>query len=37
MYEIECSECGENYIGETGRNGFIRGKEHADDLRKKIE
>ena len=37
LYEIECSECGEKYIGETGRNGFTRGKEHADDLRKKSE
>ena len=29
MYEGKCS-CGENYIGETGRNVTIRWNEHSD-------
>ena len=33
VYEIECSECGEKYIGETGRFLVERIKEHLSDLR----
>ena len=29
MYEGKCN-CGENYIGETGRNVTIRWDEHSD-------
>ena len=45
-YQINCLgknsedpeiECGALYIGETGRNGFTRGKQHLDDYRKKTE
>ena len=27
-YELQCKECGDKYIGETGRNAYTRGKEH---------
>ena len=30
-YKIEC-ECGDQYIGETARNGYSRGKEHLNSL-----
>ena len=36
-YEIVCKACKERYIGETGRCGKERCKEHAEDLKKKKE
>ena len=36
-YKIECSKCGYVYIGESGRNGYSRGREHLADLAKKSE
>ena len=32
-YEVECAECRRRYLGETSRNGFIRGLEHKAALR----
>ena len=34
-YEIKCNECDHLYIGESARNGYTRGLEHARDLQKK--
>ena len=34
-YKIECSLCNEIYIGETGRNGYTRGREHLTAYSKK--
>ncbi|VDP44783.1 unnamed protein product [Heligmosomoides polygyrus] len=34
VYNMSCNECGEVYIGETGRPLCIRVKEHLDGLRK---
>ena len=36
-YEIVCKKCGEKYIGETGRNGYARMKEHKNDYDNKRE
>ena len=41
-YDFSCKECkkvriNSNYIGETGRNGFTRGKEHREALKNKNE
>ena len=36
-YEIVCKDCKERYIGETGRCGKERCKEHAEELKKKKE
>ena len=39
-YSLWCEECGEKvaaYQGETGRNGFTRGKEHLDNLEARNE
>ena len=36
-YEIMCRACKERYIGETGRCGKERCKEHAEELKKKKE
>ena len=45
-YQINClgknsdtpeTDCGAMYIGETGKNGFTRGKKHAEDYRRKAE
>ena len=35
MYEIKCKKCEDIYIGETSRNGYTRGLEHARDYEKK--
>ena len=35
VYEIKCKECDDKYIGETSRNGYTRGLEHARDYEKK--
>ena len=37
VYKIECNECGQEYIGETSRNTYSRGKEHLRDLDSKNE
>ena len=37
-YSLWCEECGEKvaaYQGETGRNGFTRGREHLESLESK--
>ena len=34
-YEVECLECHRKYIGETSRNGFVRGLEHKTALHSK--
>ena len=39
-YSLWCEECGEKvaaYQGETGRNGFTRGREHLENLEAKNE
>ena len=39
-YTLWCEECGERvaaYQGETGRNGFTRGREHLENLEAKNE
>ena len=36
-YEIQCKECNDKYIGETGRNGHARMQEHMNDYRMKKE
>ena len=41
-YDFSCKECTKvkidsNYIGETGRNGFTRGKEHREALKKNLK
>ena len=35
-YKIEC-ECEDQYIGETARNGYSRGKEHLNSLAKQSD
>ena len=34
-YEITCDKCGAFYAGESGRNAYSRGLEHARDLKNK--
>ena len=39
-YTLWCEECGErvaDYQGETGRNGYTRGKEQLDNIEAKNE
>ena len=36
-YEIQCRECNDKYIGETGRNGHARTREHINDYKMKKE
>ena len=31
-YEIKCQTCGQQYVGETARSAFTRGKEHLDGM-----
>ena len=31
VYKIQCNECKDKYIGETSRNGHVRGIEHVTD------
>ena len=35
VYEIVCESCKSKYIGETSRNGYTRGREHAREYDKK--
>ena len=35
MYETECGQCGESYIGETGRSMGERAEEHDKSIRKR--
>ena len=35
IYKIACKECDQEYIGETARNAYSRGKEHLKDLEDK--
>ena len=35
VYEIECGECKDIYVGETSRNAYTRGAEHKKSLDKK--
>ena len=37
IYEIQCRECNDKYIGETGRNGHARTREHMNDYKLKKE
>ena len=32
-YKIRCTECKDEYVGETTDNAYHRGKQHADALR----
>ena len=34
-YRIRCSVCGNEYLGETGRNAYSRGRDHQNALNKK--
>ena len=34
-YRLTCNQCKDIYIGETCRNAYVRGKEHASQFRKK--
>ena len=34
-YKLTCNQCKDIYIGETCRNAYVRGKEHASQFRKK--
>ena len=36
-YEIECQECESKYVGETARNAYTRGTEHAGGLENRDE
>ena len=36
-YEIQCRECNDKYIGETGRNGHARTREHMNEYKMKKE
>ena len=36
-YEIECQGCENNYVGETARNAYTRGTEHAGGLENRDE
>ena len=36
-YEIECQGCGNKYVGETARNAYTRGTEHAGGLENRDE
>ena len=36
-YEIECQGCKDKYVGETARNAYTRGIEHAEGLKSKSE
>ena len=36
-YELKCSSCGDVYVGETGRNAYVRGKEHLRAMDKEQE
>ena len=36
-YELKCKECDDKYIGETGRNGHARTKEHLVEYKMKKE
>ena len=35
VYETECGQCGESYIGETGRSMGERAEEHDKSIRKR--
>ena len=37
VYQIECDECKDIYIGESARNGFTRGKEHMQTYKNKCK
>ena len=36
-YEVKCKRCDCVYIGETSRNAYTRGKEHASDVNNRRE
>ena len=36
-YKIECQGCGNKYVGETARNAYTRGTEHAGGLENRDE
>ena len=36
-YEIECQGCKDKYVGETARNSYTRGIEHAEGLKSRSE
>ena len=35
VYEIRCKSCDDKYVGETSRNAYTRGREHAREYEKK--